>query len=114
MIPITLAFFQDFFSGAAKSIVMQIFLLFFEPNFRGQKSLRGEQLASGGVPPAPSLVEENQFQVVKEEQTPANCFHVFLHSLAYYSSENLFLKPKFRNFISFSIALCASLQVAMK
>ena len=34
----------------------------------------------------------------KEEQAHVNCFSVFLHNLAYYSSKSLFLKPNFGHF----------------
>ena len=51
-----LAFFLEFFSGGAKSIVMQIsiVILLFSDQISGRgESFQGGQTASGGAPPAP-------------------------------------------------------------
>ena len=53
-----LAFFQEFFSVGAKSIVMQIFLLFSDQISGGQKSEGGGQTAK--LPQGRPPVEESQ------------------------------------------------------
>ena len=64
-------FFPGIFQEGAKSIVMQIsfvmliFLLFSDPNFRGQKSLRGANCLRGALP-LPILWRKASLQIASE------------------------------------------------